>query len=298
MASGEGGAGTASGGRGAGGAGEVSGAALVLSASLLIQTSSALATSVFKTLGALGTSGLRFAFGALMLAGLLRGGIGRRSRGAWLGIGGMGLSIAGANVGLYCAIDRIPLGTAVAIQFCGPLLVAASRSRRPRDLAWVALAVAGVLLVCGGLALDSLAGAAFALGSAACWAGYLLSARRVGDDSAGLDGLALAVAVSAVVTLPFALDALAREPRPGDLALVALLSLLGVALPYACELIALRRAGLRVVSVLLCLDPAVAALVGLVALGQRLGAAQVAGVALVTVASVGVVVGGPDPAAA
>ncbi len=273
----------------------VFGVGYVVAGSVLIQGSAAAVTHAFAALGPFGTSGLRFAFAAVVLLVVVRPRLVGRTPRTWLSIVGMGGAVAGMNVCLYAAIDRIPLGTAVAIEFVGPLVVAVAGSRRGLDVVWVSLAAAGVLLVTGGLTLGSGTGVVFALGAGLSWAFYLVLTRRVGETSDGFDGLALAIAVSAILTSPMALHAAARDPATADLLLVAGVACTGVALPYLLEFAALRRLGVRLVSVLLSLDPALAALIGLLVLHQHLSASQVAGVALVTIASAGAVSTGPPP---
>jgi inner membrane transporter RhtA len=262
----------------------------------MIQASAAFATHAFDALGPFGTSGLRFSFAALILLVVVRPRLRGRSPRSWLLIAAMGTAVAAMNLCLYSAIDRIPLGTVVAIEFLGPLAVAVAGSRRRLDIVWVAAAAVGVVLVTGGLSLASGAGIAFALGAALSWALYLLFTRRVGEDSDSFDGLALAIAFSALLTSPLAVHAVAGGPALNDVLLVAGLALTGVAIPYAFEFAALRRLGVRTVSILLSLDPALAAVIGLIVLSQHLTPTQFVGVALVTIASVGVVSSRTPPA--
>lgn len=282
--------------RGGGSGSSVVGVGYVVTASLLIQLSAALATHAFGSVGTFGTSGLRFSFAAAILLVVVRPRLRGRSARSWLLIAALGTAVAAMNVCLYSAIDRIPLGTVIAIEFLGPLAVAVAGSRRRLDVVWVTAAAVGVVLVTGGLSLASAAGVAFALGAALSWALYLLLTRRVGEDADGFDGLALAVGFSALLTSPLAVHAVAGGPALNDVLLVAALALTGVAVPYAFEFAALRRLGVRVVSILLSLDPALAAVIGLVVLSQQLTALQFVGVALVTIASVGVVSSRDPPA--
>lgn len=281
-------------GRGSGSG--IVGVGYVVTASLMIQASAALATHAFATLGTFGTSGLRFAVAAAILLVLVRPRLRGRNRRSWLQIAALGAAVAAMNLCLYSAIDRIPLGTVVAIEFLGPLAVAVAGSRRRLDVVWVAAAAAGVVLVTGGLSLASGTGVAFALGAALSWALYLILTRRVGEDADGFDGLALAIAFSALLTAPLTVHAVAGGPVLADVLLVAGLALTGIVVPYALEFAALRRLGVRIVSILLSLDPALAAVIGLAVLGQHLTPAQFVGIALVTVASVGVVSSRTPPA--
>jgi inner membrane transporter RhtA len=279
-------------GRGSGGI------AMVLSASLLVQLSTALATTTFDVFGTFGTGALRIAASAALLLAVVRPRLRGRTARDWASVGLMGAALVAMSLGLYSAIERIPLGSAMAIMFAGPLSVAVLSSRRRLDLLWVALAAAGIVLVTHAVPSGSLSGVGFALGAAAAWGAYLRCSTRVGERFGGFDGLALAIGFGALLTAPVALGAVTSPgPRWTDLAVVGLLAVVGFALPFALEFAALRRIGVRVVSVLLSLDPVVAAVVGLVVLGQRLDAWQVVGIGLVTAASYGAVRGARAPAA-
>jgi len=193
------------------------------------------------------------------------------------------------NWSFYEAIDRIPLAIAVTIEFAGPLLVAVIGSRRPLDGVWIALAAAGIVVLVdpGGESVDP-AGVGFALAAAACWMAYIYLSKRTGAAFPGGSGLAIAMAVGALIVLPAGVieagDALVEPNLLGSALIVALLSSV---LPYSLELEALRRLPEAVFGVLMSLDPAVAALVGFVALGQDLGPRELVAIAMVVVASVG-----------
>jgi inner membrane transporter RhtA len=200
-----------------------------------------------------------------------------------------GLVLAAMNATFYEALSRIPLGIAVTIEFVGPLGLAVAGSRRPLDLAWVALATAGVVLLTapGGGHVQVL-GIALALLAGVCWAAYILLAQRVGAIFPGASGLTIALVVGSLVLVPFGVvsggGALLRPDVLGRGAAVALLS---SALPYSLELAALRRMRASVFSVLMSLEPAVAALSGLVFLGQSLQPREWVAIVCVVVASVG-----------
>jgi inner membrane transporter RhtA len=175
----------------------------------------------------------------------------------------------------------------VTIEFWGPLAVAVAGSRRPLDLLWVALAATGIVLLAdpGGGSLDG-AGIAFAVAAGGLWAVYILLAARVGKIFPGGSGLALAMIFGALVTLPAGVGADLLDPEL--LALGAVVALASSVIPYSLELEALRRLPARVFGVLMSLEPAVAALAGLVVLGQALGGVEWLAIALVVVASAGV----------
>src|SRR5919202_6376791 len=193
------------------------------------------------------------------------------------------------NLSFYEAIDRIPLGVAVTIEFAGPLLVAVIGSRRPLDGAWIALAAAGIVLLVdpGGGSVDA-AGVGFALAAGACWMAYIYLSKRTGAALAGGSGLALAMAVGALIVLPAGViqaeGALAEPDLVGSALVVAFASSV---LPYSLELEALRRLPEAVFGVLMSLDPAVAALVGFVALEQDPGGRELLAIAMVIMASAG-----------
>jgi len=253
--------------------------------------------SVGASVGTAGTVGIE---GAGAAAGTGRGrtarvrtgragtGQGRTRRGLVLA-GAFGLVLAGMNASFYQALDRLPQGAAVTIEFTGPLALSLCLSRRRRDLLWVVLAAAGVLaLGWGGLHRLDGVGVLFALAAAVCWACYILLSRRVGQHFAGLDGLLLASVVAAVAVLPLAVSAPgSRLLDPTVLGVGLAVAVLSSALPYALELQALRTLDERTFGVLMSAEPAVAALVGLVVLGQRLQPVQVVGVVLVALASAG-----------
>jgi inner membrane transporter RhtA len=206
----------------------------------------------------------------------------------WLA-GAFGLSLAAMNYTFYQAIDHIPLGPAVTLEFVGPLGVAVFGSRRPLDLLWVVLAAAGILLLVtpGGTSLN-MTGVVLALLAGAFWAAYILLSARVGRSFPGGTGLALAMVVAAVLVLPAGL----ADGGSGFLSADVLLAGLAVAvlsslIPYSLELEALRRLPARVFGVLMSLEPAAAAIAGLIVLGQVLKANEWAGMALVIVASAG-----------
>jgi inner membrane transporter RhtA len=192
------------------------------------------------------------------------------------------------NLSFYLAIDRIPLGAAVTIEFLGPLGVAVLGSRRWADGLWALLAAGGVLLLTradGGL---ELAGVLFALLAGVCWGAYILLAASLGSQSSDGGGLALAMVCGALVVLPFGIaDAGTALVHP-----LVLVSGLGVALlssvvPFSLELRALRTIPPRVFGILMSLEPAMAALAGLVLLGEALHPVQWTAVCLVVLASVG-----------
>jgi inner membrane transporter RhtA len=260
-------------------------ASLVLAAALSVQVGAALAVSLFDELGPAGTAFLRLAFAAAVLWAIWR----PRLTGDLRLAAAFGASLGLMNWSFYEAVDRIPLGVAVTIEFTGPLLVTVIGSRRPLDLVWVVLAGAGIVLLVDptGGSMDP-AGVAFALGAATCWMAYIYLSKRTGAAFPGGSGLAIAMAVGALIVLPAGLvqaeGALSEPYLLGSAFVVALASSV---VPYSLELEALRRLPESVFGVLMSLDPAVAAMAGFVMLGQDLGPREVLAIGMVIVASAG-----------
>jgi inner membrane transporter RhtA len=266
---------------------------LVLAAVTSVQFGAAIAKTLFDEVGPGGTVFLRVLFGAIVVAAIWRPRVaGHEPREVRLAVA-FGLVLAAMNLCFYESLERIPLGIAVTFEFVGPLGVAVFGSRRPRDLLWVALAAAGILLLSdfGGADLDGL-GVALALAAGALWAAYILLSAQVGQAFPGGSGLALALLVAIVPLAPVGIaDAGGDLLVPWILAAAAAVGLLSSAIPYALELEALRRLPVGVFGVLMSLEPAVGALAGLVVLGEGLVAREVVAIGLVVAASAGAAYG-------
>lgn len=209
---------------------------------------------------------------------------------------GFGLTLALMNFSIYQSFSRIPLGVAVTIEFLGPLLVAIIASRRALDLVWAALACTGVAMLARGGGQVNLAGVAFALLAGAGWAGYIGLSAATGRRFAGATGLALASVVSTLAMLPAGVAAGGTALLDPKLLVIGIgVGLLSSVIPYSLELEALRRVPARVFGILMSLEPAVAALVGLVILGEILSAREWAAIGCVIVACVGSTRGQKDP---
>jgi inner membrane transporter RhtA len=262
---------------------------LVLGAISSVQFGAALAKTLFDEIGPGGTVLVRVAFAALLLTLVWRPVVaGHERRDLWLVLA-FGVTLAGMNLAFYSAIDRIPLGVAVTLEFVGPLGVAVAASRRALDLLWVGLAAAGILLLSdfGSADLDGL-GVALALLAGGLWASYILLSARVGRAFPGASGLTLAMIVASFLLVPVGVaDAGADLLIPWILAAGAAVALLSSAIPYSLELEALRRMPAGVFGVLMSLEPAVAALAGFVLLGESLVAREVIAILLVIAASAG-----------
>lgn len=255
------------------------------------EVGASIAVLLFPQAGPLGMVALRLFFSALILLAIARPRWRGHDASAWRAVCALGLSLAVMNGFFYLALERLALGVTVTIEVLGPLVLAVVTARRRIVWLWAALALAGVVALAGG-GWDRLdpVGVAFAVAAAVCWALYILSASAVGQAFDALDGLALAMTVGAAVAVPFGLvTAGGALLHPMILGLGAAVALLSSTIPYALELIALRRLAPAVFGVLMSLAPATAALAGWVLLGQGLSGWELAGIALVVVASAGAV---------
>jgi inner membrane transporter RhtA len=263
---------------------------MVLAAASSVQFGAALAATIFDELGAGGTSALRVGLAAVILLAAWRPRVRGVPRADLRLVAWLGLTLGVMNYAFYAALERIPLGIAVTIEFAGPLGVAVALSRRRLDLAWAALAAAGIVLLAdpGGGSVDP-TGLALVLLAAAAWAAYILLTARTGERFTGGRGLALAMAVAALVPLgPGIAEAGSDLLEPRYLLIGAAIALLSSVIPYSLETEALRRMPRQVFGVLMSLEPAVAALAGFLVLGQALGARELVAIGLVVAASIGI----------
>jgi inner membrane transporter RhtA len=258
---------------------------LAVAAMFSVQLSSALSVDLIDSIGPAGTAWLRLTFGAAIFLALARPplrSIRRRDAPALIGLG---LATGLMSIAFLGAIERIPLGTAVAIEFLGPLTVAAARAHNARALTWPALAFTGVVLVTrpwdGAV---NLAGVGFAALAAFGWATYVLLTQRVGDRFAGVQGLALTIPIAAVTAAVVGVPQAAGHLDVATIAAAAGLALLLPALPFALEMLALRRMTHTAFGTLMALEPAIGVILGFLVLGQRMAPMQLVGVTLVVVA--------------
>jgi inner membrane transporter RhtA len=263
--------------------------ALVLGGVVSVQVGAALATTLFDDLGPAGTVLVRVVLAALVLVAIWRPAVRGTSAGALRDVVMFGVALAGMNLCFYAALDRIPLGIAVTLEFVGPLGVAVLASRQRLDIAWAVLAGCGIVLLspAPGGSLDEL-GAGLALLAGGFWGAYILLSARVGRVFPGGTGLAMAMVIAAALLLPVGIAGGGAELV--DVRVLAVgfgVAMLSSAIPYSLELEALRRLAAATFGVLMSLEPAVAALVGLVLLDQGLSALEVVAIALVVVASAG-----------
>ncbi|WP_198663697.1 EamA family transporter [Jiangella endophytica] len=266
---------------------------LVLGGIFSLQIGAGLAKGLFDTLPPTAVVFLRLAFSAVALVAItqraVRAALRRASRGD-LGLAvTFGLSLAAMNIAIYESFSRIPLGIAVTIEFIGPLGVAVALSRRRLDLVWVLLAATGVVLLArGGPGGIDPVGVLFALVAAAGWAAYILLGKQLGQRFPGSSGLTVASVVGAVAVAPIGLTTGGSDLwQPHVLALAAGIALLSSVIPYSFELEALRRMPATVFGILMSLEPAAAALVGLLVLDEVLHLQEWLAIGLVVTACLG-----------
>ncbi len=258
------------------------------------EVGAAFAVGLFAALGAIGAVFVRLLVAGVILCVAVRPRLRGLSSRAWLSALALAAAVTVMNVCFYNALTRIPLGVAVTVEALGPLVLSVAVSPRRTAWLWAVLALLGVaLLSLTGVRVGHLdpVGLGFAAGAAASWAAYILATARAGSDFPNLDGLALATAIGAVATAPFAVIAV----DPGNalrwqiLGLGAIVGVLSSVIPYSLELISLRRLPPETFAILTCLSPVVAAFAGWLILGQHLAVTGYVAIVLVTVASIGAV---------
>lgn len=265
---------------------------LVLVSIASVQFGAGFAGRLFDEVGPAGVVMMRQGLAALALVAVSRPWRRRRAPAEWRSIVAFGVVLAGMNLSFYEAVNRLPLGVAVTVELLGPLGLAVALSRRATEYLWVALAVAGVLLLGEGDISLPFTGMVFALLAALGWASYIVLSRKTGEHSPGIDGLALAMCVATLVAAPLALGSGTALLDPSVLGRGALVALLSGLVPFSLDVLALRHVPQRVFGVLMSLSPAAATLSGFVLLDQRLGAVQLLAVVMVIVASAATVLGG------
>ncbi|MEV1020380.1 EamA family transporter [Streptomyces sp. NPDC050264] len=266
---------------------------LVLTGCVSVQFGGALAVSLMPRVGAVGVVTLRLVVAALVLLVVCRPRLRGHSRADWGTVVAFGVAMGAMNMLFYQAAARIPLGLAVTFEVLGPLALSVLASRRAVNFLWAGLALCGVFLLGGagdGLGGLDLVGVAFALAAGAMWATYIIFSARTGRRFPQADGLALAMAVAAVLSLPLGIAASGtRLLDPVTIGLGAAVAVLSSVLPYTLELIALRRLPASTFAVMMSLEPAIAALAGFLVLSQALSWLQAMAIALVIAASMGAV---------
>ncbi|RJF73533.1 EamA family transporter [Deinococcus cavernae] len=257
---------------------------------VILQGGAAFAKTLFPLVGPLGTTTLRTSLAALMLLAVFRPNLRTLTRADWRLLIPYGLALGLMNLSFYLSLRLLPLGLAVTLEFMGPLLLSLYLSRRPADYLWVALAGLGIFLMVPhtGGAHFNLAGAALALLAGAFWVAYILIGGRVGRRLPPNVAVTAGMLVAALVSLPFGLvSAGSALFQPNALLAGLAVALLSSALPYTLELQVLRALNAKVFGVLMSMEPAIAALSGLVILHERLSPGQWAGLFAVMIASAG-----------
>jgi inner membrane transporter RhtA len=263
-------------------------AILVLASIVAVQCGSALATTLFDEIGAAGAVFLRAGFGALVLLAVTRGEVLRAREWPHRDVVLLAVAVTAVNFFFYAALERLPLGITVTLEFVGPLGVAIAGSRRWWDAIWVVLAATGIVLLSDpGGEIDGL-GVVLALTAGFFWGAYIVQSDRVGALAPGPGGATMAAVLSTAFIAPFGLlQGGAEIFVPSHLAIGAAVGVLSTAIPYAFEMEALRRLPRAVFGVLMSLEPAVAAAIGFLALSQALDAVEVVAIGLVVIASAG-----------
>ncbi len=273
----------------AGNPGFFSGVLLCLLSICCVQFGAAFSAGAIMDYGPFATTFLRLVMAAVILAVIVRPPLRRYSRAQWMSALGLGVTIAGMTLCFFAAIERIPLGLAVAIDFLGPLAVATVALGGWR-LVWPAAALVGVVLLShdGEGWVGEPIGVLFAVGSAIGWAGYIVLMKRSGKLFSGLEGLSVSLIVAAVAAAPFGLWRAGEAMNVEGLGTMLGLAVMVPLLPYALEMIALRRMPMSAFGILMSLEPAMAVSAGFLVLGQPMTALQLLGTTLVVAASVGV----------
>lgn len=261
---------------------------MVLGAIISIQVGSAVATDLFADVGAAGVVFIRATVSAILLWIMWRPGlVSKENRKVVLLFG---VVLAGMNLCFYESIDRIPLGTAVTVEFIGPLSVALITSRRRLDWIWAGLAMLGIVLLTGGIGGDDLdvVGILLAFLAGLFWGSYILLGKRIGEQQSGGKALVIPMAISAIIVAPLGIAEGGMDLLdPRVLAIGLFVGVVSSAIPFSLELEAMRRLPSSVFGVMMSLEPAAAATVGFILLGQGMKPTEVVAIMLVVAASAG-----------
>ncbi|MDR7159864.1 inner membrane transporter RhtA [Arthrobacter sp. BE255] len=271
---------------------------LAVTAILSVQLGSALSVDLIEAVGPTGTAWLRLSMGAIILLAIVRPPLRSVRRGDVLPLLGLGITTGLVTTGFLAAIEHIPLGTAVAIEFLGPLTVAAVRSHHRKALIWPAVALVGVVLLTEPWQGDfNLVGVTFAALAAIGWAAYIFLTQLIGDRFTGIGALSMTVPVAAATAAVVGIPQAAGHLTFGILAAAAGLAILMPVLPFMLEMLALRRMTPTAFGTLMALEPALGVLLGLLILHQQPSAIQVLGILLVVLAGAAAQRGGRRPPA-
>jgi inner membrane transporter RhtA len=266
---------------------------LVALGMVFTQTGASFAKGLFPAVGAAGATTLRLTLAALVLLVVFQPWRQRLDARQWRAVLAYGGVMGAMNLFFYAALQTIPLGVAVALEFTGPLAVALAGSRKPLDFAWIILAVAGLALLLPlgqSTGAIGMSGVLLALAAGACWAGYIIFGQRAGTGG-GPHITALGVSVAAIIALPFGVATAGHALLDPAILPIALgVALLSSAIPYALDIVALPHIPARLFGILMSGQPALGALSGFVILSERLTIWQLGGIAAVIVASIGATV--------
>jgi len=268
------------------------GFSLVMVSIVSVQFGAAIAKEIIGIAGPIGTVFYRVAFAAIVMCAVLRPKVRGLTSDHWKHVAAFGVVLAGMNVCYYAALQHLPIGVTVTIEFTGPLAVAILGTRRRIDIFWALLAAVGLVLLSpiSGVRLD-IVGVILALCAGAFWATYILLSSRVGERVPGLSGLALALVVSAAVTaIPAVVTAGTTLLQPKVIGIGLLVAMMSSAIPYGCEMEALRSLAPSSFGMLMSLEPAFAALAGAIVLSEHLGAPELLAIGFVLAANAGAVV--------
>jgi inner membrane transporter RhtA len=263
--------------------------ACVVTAMVAIQVGASISKQIFVYVGPEGTTAYRIGFSALFLCIIFKPW--RNLPHKWSPLITYGLCLGGMNLTFYYAIQRIPIGLAVALEFLGPLCVAVFSSKNRFDLAWVSLAVVGLLILLPDITdargLDPI-GVLLALFAGACWAGYILYGKRTGPTGSSGGIVAIGMSIAAIVIVP--IGVISQGMALVDFSLIPIgiaIGILSSALPYSLEMVALRRMPAQGFSILMSVEPAIGALAAFIILGELLSIWQWLAIVLIIVASIG-----------
>ena len=265
--------------------------ALLLAAMASVQAGASIAKTLFPVVGPVGMVAVRIALGTIILCMIMRPWRARITADTWRPLAVYGVTLGVMNMFYYLALNRLPLGIAVAIEFTGPLAVAVFSSRRLIDFLWIVLAAAGLLLLLPvahiGVGIDPV-GALYALAAGACWALYIIYGQKAGADHGTMQTVAIGSLISAVIVVPIGLLDRGHALFSSSVLLPGLaVGVLSTALPYTLEMYALTRLPARTFGILMSIEPAFGALIGFVYLHEWLTAIQWTAIALVILASIG-----------
>ena len=260
---------------------------LVLIGIASVQIGATFAKSLFDEVTPTAMVWLRLSLSALILLAITRPRIRGLARRDWLVVLAFGASLGMMNWTIYQAFARLPIGIAVTIEFIGPLTIALVSSRRARDLVWVALAAAGVVLLGLEPGPISIVGVLFALAAGACWESYIVLSKATGARWEGLDGLALASTVAAVALTPAAMAYADGIGSPHVWLVGLMVGLMSSVVPYSLDLVALRSIKPSLYAILMSLEPAAGALAAIVVLHEGLSLQQWLAIVCVVIASAG-----------